>query len=378
MTKHAETNRRNDVTIYICGLHNSYLGGRNENINEPINLILKRIIEMQEKKVRSTEVFDTFWDFAVKRQDVFFMRVAKPNEEKWIDDPILAKHKFTNAYRASDRVSQYLIRNVIYSGDSSFEEIFFRIILFKIFNKIETWELLKSQLGEISWHDYSFDHYNNILLNALSNKGAIYSAAYIMASGRSAFGYEKKHQNHLRLIEKMMNEQLPFRIASASSLEEVFNIMKSEPSIGNFLAYQYAIDLNYSELINFSENDFVMPGPGSLRGIQKCFKITGDVSASDIIRFVTEQQERFLEIRGLTFKKLWGRPLHLIDIQNLFCEVDKYARVFHPEIGSHDGRKRIKQVFRPNREPINYWFPPKWGINGSVDKIKEHYCGSLF
>ncbi|MBY4678088.1 nucleotide kinase domain-containing protein [Marinobacterium arenosum] len=333
---------------------------------------------MLDQKIKPTEVFDTFWDFAVKRQDVFFMRITSPNEEKWIDDPILAKHKFTNAYRASDRVSQYLIRNVIYSGDSSFEETFFRIILFKLFNKIETWDLLNRQLGGISWREYSFDRYNDILSNALKNKCAIYSAAYIMASGRSAFGYEKKHQNHLRLIEKMMSERLPSRVSDASSLEDVFNMLKSEPSFGDFLAYQYAIDLNYSELINFSENDFVMPGPGALRGIQKCFKSTGDASASDIIRYVTERQDEFLEARNLSFKKLWGRPLHLIDIQNLFCEVDKYARVFHPEVGSLDGRKRIKQVFRPNREVIKYWFPPKWGINDSVDNIKEHYCDSLF
>ncbi len=333
---------------------------------------------MREQKVQPSEVFDTFWDFTVKRQDLFFMRIENPNKHRWIEDPILAKHKFTNAYRASDRVSQYLIRNVIYSGDPSLEEMFFRIILFKLFNKIETWDLLTTQLGEVSWREYNFDHYNNILSNAMKNKGAIYSAAYIMASGRSAFGYEKKHQNHLRLIEKMMKEQLPSRIADASSLEEVFNMLKSEPGVGNFLAYQYAIDLNYSEIIDFSENDFVMPGPGALRGIQKCFKKTGGMSAGEMIRYVTERQDYFLSDRNLNFKDLWGRPLHLIDIQNLFCEVDKYARIFHPEVGSLDGRKRIKQVFRPNREPINYWFPPKWGINDFVGKVKESYRDSLF
>lgn len=333
---------------------------------------------MKEQKVEPSKVFDTFWDFTVKRQDIFFMRISKPYEDRWIEDPILAKHKFTNAYRASDRVSQYLIRNVIYSGEDSLEEIFFRTILFKLFNKIETWDLLRSQLGEISWREYDFDSYDNILSGAMKNKGAIYSAAYIMASGRSVFGYEKKHQNHLRLVEKMMKESLPSRISNSTSLEEVFNSLKSEPGVGDFLAYQYAIDLNYSEIIDFSENDFVMPGPGALRGIKKCFKQTGGMAPDDIIRYVTDRQDEFLSDRNLSFKNLWGRPLHLIDIQNLFCEVDKYARVFHPEVGSLDGRKRIKQVFRPSREPINYWFPPKWGINDSVNKIEDGFCGSLF
>ena len=51
------------------------------------------------------------------------------------------------AYRASDRVSQYLIRNVIYRHDQGPEEVFFRIMLFKLFNKIETWELLEEHSG---------------------------------------------------------------------------------------------------------------------------------------------------------------------------------------------------------------------------------------
>ena len=34
----------------------------------------------------------------------------------WTSDYILQTYKFTNTYRASDRVSQYLINNVIYTG----------------------------------------------------------------------------------------------------------------------------------------------------------------------------------------------------------------------------------------------------------------------
>jgi len=328
--------------------------------------------------VHPTKVFETFWQFAVKRQDIFFKRINTPDAGKWTEDPILAKHKFTNAFRASDRVSQYLIRNVIYEGDSSPEETFFRILLFKLFNKISTWELLSEQLGDISWANYSYDKYNAILSKVLENRGTIYSAAYIMASGRSAFGHERKHQNHLRLIEKMMKDKLPGQVVKAKSLSEVFYLLKAEPSIGDFLAYQYAIDINYSELTEFSENDFVMPGPGSLRGIKKCFSNIGSMSPSEVIKYVTENQDQELLDRGLNFQNLWGRPLHLIDIQNLFCEVDKYARVFHPEIGNRDGRKRIKQIFKPKTEPISFWFPPKWGINNNIEQKETKFHASLF
>jgi len=47
----------------------------------------------------------------------------------------------------------------------------------------------------------------------------------------------------------------------------------------------------------------------------------------------------------------------------LFCEVDKYARVAHPEIKGISGRERIKQRYSPVREEVTAWFPPKWGVN---------------
>lgn len=327
---------------------------------------------------KPTKVFDTFWRFAVERQNLFFRRIDKPNASHWTDDPILARHKFTNAYRAADRVSQYLIRNVIYSGDSAPNEVFFRTILFKLFNKIETWELLQAQIGELTWQEYDFRKYDAILTKAMANKATIYSAAYIMASGRSAFGHAKKHRNHLCLLEKMMKDRLPDRIKQAPSMQAVFQTLHEQPAIGDFLAYQYAIDLNYSTLTDFSENDFVMPGPGSLRGVAKCFSDSGSLSPSDIIRYVTDHQEQELEKRDLKFRTLWGRPLHLIDVQNLFCEVDKYSRVYHPEISSSDGRKRIKQIFRPNSKPIAYFFPPKWGINDKISQKIEGGHDTLF
>src|SRR5713226_7864614 len=94
------------------------------------------------KALCSTAVFDTFWRFAFERQEVFFRRVAAL-PAPWTRDPVLRSYRFTNVYRAADRVSQYLIRRVIYEGDQSEEEVFFRTLLFKIFNKIETWEILQ-------------------------------------------------------------------------------------------------------------------------------------------------------------------------------------------------------------------------------------------
>ncbi|MGJ1410179.1 nucleotide kinase domain-containing protein [Sphingobacterium thalpophilum] len=307
-------------------------------------------------------VLDTYWRFAAERQNIFFNRIN--GISPLTDDQILIKHKFTNAYRASDRVSQYLIKNVIYNDSSSSElDTLLRILFFKIFNKISTWELVEQEIGSINIKQFGFKKVNKILTEAKQSNETIYSGAYIMTSGRSIFGYETKHSNHLSLLEEHVNPLLLKRIQNSRSLKEVYNILLHIPTFGPFLAYQYTIDINYSNLINFSEMDFVVPGPGARDGIRKCFLSLGDYSEADVIRWVTEQQESEFKRLNINFKCLWGRPLQLIDCQNLFCETDKYARIAHPDIQGISDRKRIKQIYKSVDNKITYFYPPKWDIN---------------
>lgn len=315
-----------------------------------------------------SEVYESYWRFATERQAVFFRR-ARGAARPWTDNPVLAIYKFTNAYRASDRVSQYLIRHVIYRDDlpRSPREVFFRILLFKLFNKIDTWELLERALGPITFEDYRFDAYDQVLARAMQAGRRIYSAAYIMPPGSRAFGRPAKHQNHLLLLERMMADRLAERLAQTRTMQEAFEKLRAYPTIGDFLAYQFITDINYSELTDFSEMDFVVPGPGARDGLRKCFVDPGGLNEPELIRLMADLQEQEFERLGLDFQSLWGRRLQLIDCQNLFCEVDKYARVAHPQIAGKTGRVRIKQKFDPIQEPIELFYPPKWKLN---DKIR--------
>jgi len=317
--------------------------------------------------LRPTPVYDTYWEFAVKRQDIFYNRM-EGKAFPWTDDKILKTYKFTNAYRASDRVSQYLIKNVIYSeNDYTPEDMCFRILLFKLFNKIETWEYLEKHLGEISIKTYDYEIYNKLLMQRADGNERLYSAAYIMPSGKSCFGFDKKHQNNLKLLEYMMETKLSKKIAIAKTLKELYEILLAYPTLGSFLAFQFAIDINYSELCDFSEMSFVVAGPGAKNGIRKCFGDLKGFQYEDIIKYVSEHQEEEFDKRNLKFKSLFGRRLQMIDCQNLFCETDKYARVAYPEICGLNDRKRIKQQYvNRNLEKIDYFYPPKWGINDGI------------
>jgi hypothetical protein len=321
--------------------------------------------------LRMSPVFDSYWRLAAERQSIFFNRL-EGKSWPWTEDAILLRHKFTNAYRASDRVSQYLIRDVIY-GDGLLtdpQEVVFRILLFKLFNKIETWELLEKALGTPSWETFNIERYGNILARAHAKGHRIYSAAYIIPPVRGAG--ESKHVGHLHLINQMMKDELAIRIRDTSSLSEVFWLLKAYPSIGNFIAYQFAIDINYSNIVDHSESEFVVAGPGARDGLSKCFSNYAEFSPEALIEFMVDRQEVEFERLGIRFRSLWGRRLQLIDCQNLFCEISKYSRAAHPEVQGVAGRTRIKQIFRASVKPLQPWYPPKWGLNVMLPKVWGH------
>lgn len=319
------------------------------------------------------DIYNLYWYFACERQNIFNKKI-NGFDEPWSDDNILRKYKFCNAYRVNDRVSQYLLQNVIYTQKNyTDEDIIFRIVLFKIFNKVETWELLNEEIGNITLDTFDFKLYSDILGTAKEKGIVIYNDAYISCANKS-FGYNYKHDNHLALLHKMfVIDKMQDKIIKSKSMEEAFLIIKSYPLIGNFMAYQLITDINYSNVVNFTETSFTVAGPGSIRGINKCFPDLGTQSYEDIIKLMCEKQEVEFKRLGLDFKGLRNRPLQYIDCQNLFCELDKYCREAKPNLKSN--REKIKKKYLPKGYKISYIYPPKWNLEIRLDFDKEiHLC----
>ena len=182
-------------------------------------------------------------------------------------------------------------------------------------------------------------------------------------------GGRRKHEQHLKLVRRMLSDRVDERLSSADSLRSVYKILSGYPSLGRFLAYQLAIDLNYGSQLAFDETDFVVAGPGAQEGIAKCFVDRDDWSDEDLIHWVTDRQEEEFAIRGIAFQQLWGRRLQLIDCQNLFCEIAKYSRVAHPEFTAAGGRHRMKRTYSEGAAMEQPWFPPKWGLNERIPAL---------
>lgn len=323
--------------------------------------ILSQKAVPKKKPTPRSKVYDLYWNFAAERQAIFERRIGGM-PPPWSEDSIFQQFKFCNVFRAADRVSQYLIRDVAYCPikDTNADRIF-QIVAFRTFSKPETWRELIKRLGrpprlaDLASGDFERG------LSALKATGeGLYTGAFILCATK-AFGFDEKHKNHVGLFKNMFfDSDMAKKIENAETLRKIVQILESFPLTGPFMSYQIAIDLNYSEIVNFDENDFTQAGPGALRGIRKAFEDLGDYTPEEIILWMVERQDQEFKRLGLEFNGLFGRKLHAIDCQGLFCELDKYCREAVPELAS--SRSRIKTRFRPSTEPLELFFPPKWKL----------------
>ena len=323
-------------------------------------------ISMKSKEIiPNDEILRYYFYFIQERMNIFWKRCH--GDSLLTEDPILQKYKFTNVYRVCDRVSQYLIGKIIYKDIDKYtpQDMLLRILVFKIFNRIETWEYIQKAYGDITVKNFDVFQLTDIL-SKRQVEYPIFSNAYMMTgSHRRYSSCRTKHEKWLMMVkEEFLGEDVVGKVLKAESLREVYEILRQCSFLGDFIAYQYTIDFNYSPYINFDENSFVKAGIGAIRGIKKCFHSFG-AEYEDAIRFVHEHFDEYQQKYGWTdFSPLPGHNPTLLDLQNCFCETDKYLREKLPSL--HVGNIRIKQKYKASEIAFHFVFPPKWGIDAEL------------
>jgi hypothetical protein len=282
----------------------------------------------------------------------------------------LREYRFTNVWRVLDRVSQFELREVIYKGSQEPEELLFKVMLFKLFNSTVTWQVLTEKLGPLSWKTFKAEDYEKVLDAAVARKVNIWNSAYVQNQSYRP-DLVGKHRRYITLLEYIMKTDTLSELLAAKSYEAAFRVLQRLPlHQQNFIPMQHLCDLNYSPLLSFDENDFIMPGGGCLDGLQKCFGIrlvptnSYDMhTAADILKYCCDKQEEYFAAIDEKPVTLFGRRLSLMDLQNCMCECDKVSRVKHPEYNLK--RSKLKRRYDPevDRELPPTMLPPKWGIS---------------
>lgn len=189
-------------------------------------------ITIGDTRLKVTPILDELYHWVVARHEIYLSRVQGRPADEWTDDAIFRRHKFTNVFRELDRVTQYEIRHVINrhhipteDNEDAIREAVFRVLIFKIFNRPSTWELLnESEVGPVSWKTFNFSEYKAVLDRAHAKGAVLYNPAYQILPPMEFKDYEDcptTWSKHLKLVALMMEEGLAEDLMASDTIEDV-------------------------------------------------------------------------------------------------------------------------------------------------------------
>lgn len=261
---------------------------------------------------------------------------------------LLNTKKFTNVFRALDPGSQYVIKMLQEPGLAP-EDALARAILYRFTNRPETWDYLKRILNR--WPlARDMDELLVRLIHEVPG-GQIFSGAYIIMPTPGKEGDKVAGAVALarRLTHPESPENVVEQVMGAGHPAAAYEALRSHFGMGDFMSMQILTDWGYywSE---YDENEFVIAGPGSQRGIKEVFPgVKSSLSNEEVIRWVRDSWLEDISCPTIPLPNGLHRPPSLMDIQNTFCEFLKYTRYLSKKEGAGGAPYRPAH---PGEQPI--------------------------
>lgn len=236
----------------------------------------------------------------------------------WSKDPIFQVTYFTNVNREDDKVTQWIRNNWLLDGRSApvYE---LAMVTARLFNNPDT-------LAELEPPAAPAEDWLWLISDQLENRKErgekLFNGAYIVSTNGKKID---KLTYVLSLLDQMLD--LNERIAKTETLKEAHKVLMSYTGLASFMAAQVIADLKNTPKHHLSKAKdwwtFSAPGPGSLRGLSWFFeeKITAK-NYDEKIKAAYEFVEYELPEVILDF-------LCNQNLQNCFCEYDKYMRILN-------------------------------------------------
>ncbi len=243
--------------------------------------------------------------------------------------PYFQSHPSCQNRRYMDRESQYFIhaRNN-YNNSFPITDAVFHLI----FRKYSTYEAVKNHFNKFPG-DLIKEGRTVELVSFLSTLETPFTGAYLIPHRDK--NCETKIEGWVKLFTEFDFESLN----QIDTAEECFQTLKQLNGLGDFLAMQFTTELSWLNETKFGCNEFVVPGNGAVRGLNKI-----GISPKNHTSFL----HALTNLQPITHPE-W-LPMTLMDYQNTFCEFDKFTRY----LGGYEnqGRVKMKRLRKPNSSPI--------------------------
>jgi hypothetical protein len=337
--------------IQYCGVNQDKIKSAKPTLNEDI--------------VRYHHLYLTERHEIYKKKEI--QKIAPP----WTEDEVFLNYRFTNIRRELDRESKWLIQNVC-EADIPLKDKILNCILFRTFNKSGTSELINMPILNIDSVD--LEHYKQIFLtkqkadpdyvfftpafmtgglkkgNAFKNPPYVRRTATVIAPDGSVHmkgeyitcrDFVNEHDGYdiedwekniptrmVRFVQRESLNGIAEDLINAKDQKEAFNRLTQVTGLGDFLAYQIFVDLTYIPEYKFSENEFVVSGPGCSRGLDMYFKDKDGMTYEECLFWLRDNIQSVWEQYGLRYypEELfdhledYDRNYNVMMLENSFCE----------------------------------------------------------
>ena len=288
-----------------------------------------------------------YFYYVLERHEIY-MRRKNGKEFPWTDNKILQENSFTCNRRQDDRTSRWLIDHISNNPDLSFEDRVWRSMLFRLYNKIKTAELI--HLDSPDFWDH-IEEYADIL-DAQTDD--VYTRAFKTVSLKYQYRdqFPDRNWRSLRLLgfselHKSYNGKVPTELLGTA--QEALDWVRQMPGVGGFMGYQLVIDLTYIDEIPYSNNWFVIAGPGCKTGMDFFMPDRDGMTYEEAVLYVTMNFEmlcRMFYDKDFDYSKIHKdledeNCYSVSDIQNTYCEYGKFRYLL-------EDRHKNKRAYKYN------------------------------
>lgn len=275
--------------------------------------------------------------FVSERENIFYNKLIDPEQKRpWTEDEILRKYRFCNIHRKDDRVSAWIVNNVI-DQYLDHEWLWIMLCIARYINWPPTIQALMDK-GEWPVESFSATAFSSVIDARMKRGLKTWTGAYLITGRNIPKGMSKGYFIAKNMLEPLFsNKEIPHYLTHTKpedrSIEELLALFKGIYGWGTFMAGQAVADMTYCHLLKDAKDlySFAPIGPGSTRGLNRIYGRSLEQVA---------HQDSFNEelMETLEMAKSWATidlsTLTLHDWQNCMCEFDKYMRA------SNGGRPR--------------------------------------
>lgn len=354
--------------------------------------VRQSVIENADPDINWENVYH-FKTFVLDRYRIHKRKDVKGLSAPWTKNPVLKEFKFTNVRREHDRQTMYLINNITNNPNLTLEDKIVNTFLFRAWNNWVTLRDfgfpypaqvlyqpdLKNKI-RTKYCDLNREDPNRLWYNNAYNQGGTKCAWKFADANKKKRPY--KFGNELEMGDANYEDyekDIPLRpfhvgvwlgeqkivekLLKSRNQQEAFEIIKSVRGFADFLAYQVFVDLTYIPEFPFSENEFVVAGPGCKRGIDHIFKDKDGMTYEECIFWMRDminmeyhslfsnselyecEEEHGWRHRDYEPWKLFSdlpsydQKMNVMSIENCMCELSKYVKAVN---GTGRPRNRYK------------------------------------